>query len=167
MFRTKDDLLFQSLQLFFHQNNASYIRDILPILTGKSTISLRLIDWFVTNYSKTNKTRITNELNGQAHIIYLDYKAQLKAFSKKQFDPFCRRNRIRFFYTKTDSIDTTIGQLNFFRWAIQRGILNYLQKHHIQVEKQMNKQHKLINTASSSTNTTNKHKNVRIILTFE
>ncbi len=29
---------------------------ILPILTGKSKISLRLIDWFVTNYAKIYNT---------------------------------------------------------------------------------------------------------------
>ena len=41
--------------------NSSYCRTgkmdrILPILTGKSKISLRLIDWFVTNYAKIFNT---------------------------------------------------------------------------------------------------------------
>jgi hypothetical protein len=41
--------------------NTAYCRTgkmdrILPILTGKSKISLRLIDWFVTNYAKIFNT---------------------------------------------------------------------------------------------------------------
>ena len=31
-------------------------------------------------------------------LIHNNYKGQLKAYSKKNFDPFCRRNRIRFYY---------------------------------------------------------------------
>lgn len=165
MFRTKDDLLYQSLNIFFTQNDGENMYKILPILQGKSVISLRLIDWFVTNYSKTHKTRI-QESKRSACIVFLDYKAQLKAFSKKQFDPFCRRNRIHFSYTPTECIETTIGQLNFFRWAIQRGILQYLKTHREQIEGHLNKQNQL-KCPSIKSASTNKHKNVRIILTFE
>ena len=33
----------------------------LPIINGESKISLRLIDWFVTNYSKKHFTIIKSE----------------------------------------------------------------------------------------------------------
>ena len=64
-------------------------------------------------------------------IVYLNYKSQLKAYSKKQFDPFCRRERILFYVGKYNGVDndplrTTVGQLNFFRWAIQNKILDYI-----------------------------------------
>ena len=43
---------------------------------------------------------------------YHAYKSQLKSFSKKKFDPFCRRNRIMFDCNGVE-IETTVGQLNF------------------------------------------------------
>ena len=48
--------------------------------------------------------------------VFRSYKAQLKSFSKRNFDPFCRRNRI-YYTVHSDNLDikinTTIGQLNF------------------------------------------------------
>ena len=45
--------------------------------------------------------------------VFLSYRSQLNAYSKKQFDPFCRRNRIDFYFNETQFITTTVGQLNF------------------------------------------------------
>jgi hypothetical protein len=53
------------------------------------------------------------------------------------FDPFRRRDRIRFFYTKDDFIDTTIGQLNLFRWILTNGILSYIYDHKGDIEEDM------------------------------
>jgi hypothetical protein len=55
-------------------------------------------------------------------VVYLAYKSHLKAYSKKMFDPFCRWKRIQFM-----GLDTTVGQLNFFEWAIQDEVLKYLE----------------------------------------
>jgi hypothetical protein len=57
-------------------------------------VSLRSIDWFVTNYSKKNNIVIKN--NGQYINVFQDYKNQLKGYSKKYFDPFRRNDRIMF-----------------------------------------------------------------------
>ena len=51
----KQDLLMQSLLNFF--STKKNINIILSIIEGKSKISLRLIDWFVTNYCKKNTVR--------------------------------------------------------------------------------------------------------------
>ena len=106
---------------------------------GPSQISLRLIDWFVTNYSKKKNIIISKEKNGNiTHFnVYLSYRAQLKAYSKQLFDPFRRRDRITFRYDQHNSIDTTIGQLNMFRWIIQNDILDYIQKNINDIEKDM------------------------------
>jgi hypothetical protein len=119
------DLLMLSLSKFYTK---STINKILPIIEGESNISLRLIDWFVTNYSKKYNTVITKEKqNNILHFnVYLSYRSQLKAYSKQLFDPFRRRDRITFFYDKENSIETTIGQLNFFRWILQNDILEYI-----------------------------------------
>ena len=86
----------------------SLLFNILPILSGKSNISLRIIDWFVTNYAKKNNIMVS-VYNKSSIFIYLDYKSQLKAYSKKQFDPFCRRDRISFIYGENSYFRTPIA----------------------------------------------------------
>jgi hypothetical protein len=119
---SKEDLLLKSLTIFY--KNDLNMSKILPIITGTSIISLRVLDWFVTNYSKTYRTSYS--LNGELFSVHRDYKSLLKSYNKKLFDPFCRRQRIYFYYKDGKSIITTIGQLNFFRWAIQSNILDYV-----------------------------------------
>ena len=58
--------------------------------------------------------------------VYFDYKLKLKAYSKKRFDPFCRWDRIIIPYNNTSSIQTTIGQLNFFKWALENRVIDYI-----------------------------------------
>ncbi len=108
----------------------------MKLLEGTSDISLRLIDWFVTNYSKQHN--ISYILGGQEFLIYTNYKAQLKAYSKKLFDPFCRRERIMFQMQGYEMFQTTVGKLNFFRWAIEKGVLNYMKLNLPRIEKAMN-----------------------------
>jgi len=136
---SKHDLLMESLTKFFRiQDN---IQQMLPIVQGKSSISLRILDWFVTNFCKKRNVvlDVVNE-NGETKrlMIYLDYKSQLKAYSKKQFDPFCRRERIRFVYQKSQELITTVGQLNFFRWLITNQIIEYIGSHIDEIEDDMN-----------------------------
>lgn len=145
----KQDLLMKSLTDFFNETN---VNKMLPIVNGKSTVSLRIIDWFVTNYAKKynisyytehlidtqEDDKIIKKLVNKQFIVYLNYKSQLKAYSKKQFDPFCRRERISFFYDKENELVTTVGQLNFFRWAIENNILEYIHNHLKEIEIDMN-----------------------------
>lgn len=130
----KQELIVASLQRFY--NEREDIDDILQILQGTSVISLRLIDWFVTNYAKSHSTSYI--INSQEFLVYLNYKSQLKAYSKKLFDPFCRRERIMFQIGNKPSFLTTVGKLNFFRWAIEKGILNFIRQHLQDIEKEMN-----------------------------
>jgi len=118
------DLLMISLSKFYSQkNNINKILSIIdPPVSSTENISLRLIDWFVTNYSKKYNIIIEKtQLN-----VYLSYRSQLKAYSKQLFDPFRRRDRITFYFDSGKSIETTIGQLNMFRWIIENNILDYI-----------------------------------------
>lgn len=133
-----EDLLMISLSKFYHVK--SNINRIISIIDGTSKLSLRLIDWFVTNYSKKHNTVITRERqNNIIHFnVYLSYRSQLKAYSKQQFDPFRRRDRITFVYEEGKTgIETTIGQLNFFRWVLQNDILEYISSNIDDIEKDM------------------------------
>lgn len=121
----KPELVITSLQRFY--SNHPEIDKVLTYLNGEAPISLRIIDWFVTKYSRTNFVRYS--LNGQDFLVYLSYKGQLKAYSKQYFDPNCRRERIMFNIQGYEQFMTTIGKLNFFRWALESKIIDYIEKH--------------------------------------
>lgn len=142
----KQELLIHTLQNFYREVNGDGINyDILlNILDPKNIISLRTIDWFITNYSKKYNIILSN--NDNRFVVFLDYKSQLKAYSKKYFDPFCRRDRIEFNVYDKDKIETTVGQLNFFRWIIQNNILEHLNKNLQTIELDM---HNSLKTAYS------------------
>ena len=71
-------------------------------------------------------------------IVHNNYKGQLKAYSKRNFDPFCRRNRIRFYYEDNKYFITTVGQMNFFKWAMENHIIEYIRDHLKVIEDDMN-----------------------------
>lgn len=135
------------------------LEKVESILSGTSNLSLRLIDWFVTNYAK--KYDVAFVAKERYVIVYLSYKSHLKAYSKKMFDPFCRCKRIKF-----KGLDTTVGQLNFFEWIITDEIINYLENHreavHADMESRLQelkdatdkdtrrKRHELSNSATNS-----------------
>lgn len=135
---SKQDLLLITLREFF--NDKKHLQKMLKILRGESEISLRILDWFTTNYSKKYNISydMKNGSNIQKFIVYLEYKSQLKAYSKKEFDPFCRRERIMFHDKDDNEFATTVGQLNFFRWAIENKILDYVEENFDKISKDMN-----------------------------
>lgn len=125
----KNKILLDNLDSFYH--NKSNFDTLCQYIIDKK-ISLRIIDWFVTNYSKKYNIIINNNF-----IVFLEYKSQLKAYTKKIFDPFCRRQRIICCYHNT-KINTTLGQLNFFRWTIENNILEYVEQNTERIENDMN-----------------------------
>tara|TARA_Y100000389_G_scaffold198601_1_gene235410 strand:+ start:153 stop:707 length:555 start_codon:yes stop_codon:yes gene_type:complete len=141
------NILLNSLKGFYEiKENKTQLFDII---NNTNHISLRIIDWFVTNYSKKYNTSYfmnSNKLLDEDDIIkdnikqfnvYYSYKTQLKSYSKKKFDPFCRRDRIEFTIGE-EKVISTIGQLNFFKWAINNLILDYIKIHYKEIENDMN-----------------------------
>ena len=126
---SKEEVLLDSLHEFY--KNKNNLNKILPIVTGTSELSLRVLDYFVTNYSKNNSINLGNK-NDTKYNVYHDYKNKLKSYNKRFFDQFCRinkkniTNKIAFKYDDEKYIVTTIGQLNFFRWAIRNKIIDYV-----------------------------------------
>lgn len=149
----KQNMLMQSLEHFFtHKtNHEKHMQQFLKLVEKGAVISLRVIDWFVTNYSREHDVKYMTVSPDDGHKrlfhVHESYKVQLKAYSKRQFDPFCRRQRILFHYeltsgdnnakTEVQSVKTTIGQLNFFRWAIDNHVIQYIQKNTDKIEDEM------------------------------
>jgi hypothetical protein len=118
-------------------DNNNNLDKMLRIITGDSKISLRIVDWFATNYAKKYYT-VYDLPTGSRMKVYTDYKLKLRSYSKKRFDPFCRWDRISIPYTSGKFIETTIGQLNFFKWALENQVINYIESNYDVIEKDMN-----------------------------
>ena len=134
-YSTQNQLLLDKLLEYYRKNNN--LDFMLNIINGNSNISLRIVDWFVTNYSKKYYTVISTN-NGERLKIYDDYKLKLRSYSKKRFDPFCRWERITIPFDQTTHVQTTIGQLNFFKWALENKIIEYIQTNLKTIELDMN-----------------------------
>jgi len=144
-----EDLLLNSLRIFY--DNTYNADKLLSIINNETNISLRSIDWFITNFSKKNNIyyniyKTKDNINSfverdniflQNLNVFQSYKSQLRAYSKKKFDPFCRRNRIKYTINGIE-INTTIGQLNFFKWAISNLVIDYIVNNKGDIESDMN-----------------------------
>ncbi len=131
----QNDLLLKKLMYYYNKDDS--LNKMLSIINGTSRISLRIVDWFATNYAKKNYT-IYNIDDNKRFKVYVDYKLNLKAYSKKRFDPFCRWERITIPYEDDKFIQTTIGQLNFFKWALENKVIEYIENNYSEIENDMN-----------------------------
>lgn len=136
------------------------MRAVLPYIeqSNKSSgVSLRMIDWFVTNYTKkydvflpyvVGSSKVADSEDpspepsgGNSAVLFnvhAQYHAQLESYSKQRFDPFRRRERILLMYDGgTRHIQTTVGQLNFFRWLLQNRVLDFVVRNSAGIEADM------------------------------
>jgi hypothetical protein len=148
---TQNNLLLTNLMAFY--KNPEHLSKMIGVINGNTKISLRIVDWFVTNFSKKYYT--VYDLNSEQtqkrrFKVYNDYKLKLKAYSKKRFDPFCRWERISIPYNENQTIETTIGQMNFFKWAIENEIIEYINENYTDIENDMNKRNSTSKNRSST-----------------
>ena len=169
--QSKDHWVLVHLNTFY--NEPANMERVTTILESHSRISLRLMDWFVTNYSKKHNISYLTKDNRHV-IVYLVYKARLRGYSKKIFDPFGRGRKFQY---GANNLTTTIAQLQFFKWAIEAELLDYLEEHVEDVQKDMDdcsttmkeeqdgrkKRHEL---SRSATNSVHRH-DVRVSVKFD
>jgi hypothetical protein len=156
---TGKTLLLSSISKYF-KNNPIHLEHLKNIISGKSFISLRLIDWLLTHFAKNNNIQywiddetkkiyksLPDNLRKAANLrkfnMYIDYRAQLKSFSKMYFDPFRRHERITYTLTDNEVLETTIGQLNLFRWFFKNYIYEYIINNYNDISKNMSNKNKL------------------------
>ena len=147
----ENNLLYIALSKYYkNEEKSKYLLKYLKY----EKISLRIIDWFVTNYSKkydtmyylyknNNSISLEGETIDKPFNVFHSYKSQLKSYSKRNFDPFCRRNRVDF-NCNGENISTTIGQLNFFRWSIDNLVIEFIILNYENIETDMNDSIQLI-----------------------
>lgn len=117
---SREHSLHSSLTKYFSDaTNAKKLANILDKKSGG--VSLRNLEWFLTKFSKAERTRWTGK-NGREFNVHLSYKSSLDGYSKKLFDPFCRTDRIEFM-----GHTTTLAQLNFIRWVINNNVIEYIE----------------------------------------
>ena len=157
-FSKKELCYYKMIDKFFKGCSEDKIVKMLNIIDGQSEISLRILDWFVTKYSKRG---IDFTRNGDVFDVHINYKAQLKSYKKRYFDPFKRKRKFNYKYIvngEEKNLYTTIGQLNFFRWAIGNEIIDFVEKYLPQITKAMNlsnKEEKKKRKNDKSTNSKN------------
>ena len=112
---SRSDLLLKSITEFYDEPcNFELLKGILEKTSG---VSLRNLEWFITDYSKKKNFSYTTK-TGKLFSVHMSYKSSLDGYSKKLFDPFCRTEKIEF-----QGIQTTVAQLNFIRWCIKNDII--------------------------------------------
>lgn len=132
--RSAQDVLLKSLQIYFSDPERHQI--FTKMVSGSGPVSLRLMEWFVTNYSKKNNI-VYHTNDKQLFNVYLSYKQQLKAYNKKYFDPFCRHDRSMIQDSIGNEVETTVGQANFFKWVLENNVMTYAIEHSRDIEMDM------------------------------
>lgn len=147
------ELLLTSLTEYYEDNTENK-KVLKEVISGNHVLSLRMIDWLVTHFSKSHNIsywhdkkkgeiydgpQCATEADIKKINLYLDYRAQLKSYAKVNFDSFRRHNRITFVIDPDthDCIETTVGQLNFFRWAFNNSVIDYAVKNYDRIHQNM------------------------------
>jgi hypothetical protein len=161
------NLLLSSLTTYYKKNPKSR-QALREVIESNSILSLRVIDWFVTHYARTNQViywidvekGIYYEKYPESNVnpnirkfhLYMEYRAQLQSYTKLFFDPFRRHERITFVLEDKPlvSVETTVGQLNFFRWIFQNHIYSYILANLQHIENTMAKYQKQLKTSKST-----------------
>ena len=162
----RNDLLLKKLKLWYSVGDR--LKTLHDIVNGNSKMSLRIIDYTCTNYSKSHD--VVYYIGKTPFNLYVMYRGQLKAYSKLQFDPFRRHTRIKIPY-KDVIFETTIAQLNFFKWAIENKVLDYIKKNLTKIDSCMTNEYRKTksskDTIESAIKKTAKRHDVKVTVTFK
>jgi len=135
--------LFMTVDRFFKREcTTDQLKRMASIIEKEDKISLRLLNWFSLKYSAYMQGMDMATENGKIEIFHvkISYKARLKAHSKKHFDPFRRGLKFDYPYDPNNAstcFETTLCQLNFFRWLFTHKLLDYVDQNYDLLIKKM------------------------------
>lgn len=137
---SSDRVLLESI-IDWYNDNPEHIEKYMEIVKRKNGMSLRVIDWLVTNYSKEKSISIETNADCLPRDLNRDYQKNLTAYNKKNLDPFARKNKINVKVSHKDQNEeirsTTVGQLNFFRWFCRNNLDVYISKEKTKIDAHM------------------------------
>ena len=118
---TAELMLRESLVVFF--SDAENDRALAALLVDRDPGSLRDLDRFIRRRARFERVRVRDD-RGNAHDLYMAYKAALRSYQRQYFDASRRKPETQFFlYSRTQMVRTSVAQLNFARWLIRFGAL--------------------------------------------
>ncbi len=135
--------LYAKVNRFFRINcTKEQIEKMIQIINKENTVSLRLLNWFAMKYSATMQGLdiVTQDNKNEIFDVRISYRARLKTHSKKYFDPFRRGKRFDYHYNKDDVtkfVETTLCQLNFFKWLFMHDLIDYVDENFDELSKKM------------------------------
>jgi hypothetical protein len=120
MYTAKELLYYDDMNKYFKSLPVEYIEKMIEIIDTNSKISLRILDWFVTKYSNECKTtyKLDNNDDGIGFTDFYKVGNKYKCF------------------------ETTIGQLNFFKWCFEKRVIEFVEKNFSDLVKAMNTSNK-------------------------
>lgn len=167
----KQDILLKSLIEFYKKDKN--MQCLAKCVLKQGDTSLRIIDYLCTNYAKNECVLYHLHPKDKTPFnLYLNYRSQLKAYSKLQFDPFRRHNRIKIHckYAENNLLETTVAQLNFFKWAIENKVIDFIE---IETNRKKIEKHMLLKQEKEKscnvkelTGKTKRH-NIQVTITFQ
>lgn len=137
---TSEMLLKQSLLEFFKP--AHRFKTFYDVVNKKTDYSLRVLEWFVTKYAEKYDVSYVIPLPGGKRKeinIATDYHNQMSSYQKKCFDPFRRHDKFLISNGQGLTFVTTVCQMNFFKWAIENKVLDYVQTHLSEIKADMSR----------------------------
>ena len=148
----KEKFVLRELIRFYDKDKLEKIK---PLINQEHDISLRLIDWTPTNYSK--KKCIKYQLSNDKIIdIYESYKNYMSSYKRNiLFDLFRRGKCLKVIYGGSYII-SSVKQLNSFRWVLEIDLLTYIAEHKEEIEEDHRR-----SLRRSATNKTNKNRKQR------
>jgi hypothetical protein len=126
----------------WYSRDAERQKQLDRIVKGNAEFSLREIDWFVTNYCARNPVVYTLPSSEKVVDVHNEYREVLRSFHKRQFDAFKRKG--------ADPSEAALRQMNFFRWAIENGVVDYVRLNADAIKEDMIRMRKKQRTTSSS-----------------
>ena len=139
MISQQDWLLRELLEFYKNRDYLEIVKKIVnrEFIIGKSKkVSIRIVNWFVTNYAKQYFT-VYDSSEKERFFVWTRFRSAEDGYSKEMFDPYSRKDRIIIPYDETTKLITTIGQLNFFKWAILNKVIDYIIEHYDDITNDM------------------------------